>query len=213
MTACTATRHGTEGAYRNSRCRCPAAREAHRLVSKRRREGRHQPARIDRTGTARRLRGLAALGWPRDLIATQLGCSVRTLRTMQAETDPRGRAAVHRATAARVAALYDRLSGTPGPSTPTRRAAHDNRWPSPLLWDGIDIDDPTATPHADEPAPPGYGTPRIDLAEVDYLTSWGIPVEQAAARLGVRPESIAQAQRRADARNSADAALPGADAA
>lgn len=193
---CAAPRHGTEGAYRNARCRCPDAREAYRLAQKRRREGRNQPSTVDRTGTSRRLRALAALGWNRAGLAERLGISVRSLRNLQSEQDPRQRRTVTRTTADRVAALYEQLSATPGEFTRTRDLARRSGWAPPLLWEDVDIDDPNARPVDDQPVN-GRG---VDLDEVAYLASWGVPLGEIAARLDVAPESIAQARRRRDAR-------------
>lgn len=197
---CTATRHGTEGAYRNARCRCADAREAYRLAQKRRREGRNQPTTVDRTGTSRRLRALAALGWNRTFLAERLGISVRSLRNLQGEQDPRQRRTVTRTTADRVAALYEQLSATPGEFKRTRDLARRAGWAPPLLWEDVDIDDPTAKPVDDQPA----SGPRVDLDEVAYLASWGVPLGEIAARLNVEPESIAQARRRRAARDQGD---------
>ena len=94
---------------------------------------------VPATGTRRRIRALMAIGWrhadmqahcgsPTSVIASQKGCWV-TWRTRQ-----------------RVAAMYDALSMTPGPSDAVRRRAARLGYAPPLAWDDDTIDDPAATP-------------------------------------------------------------------
>lgn len=99
---------------------------------------------IDSTGTVRRLRALHALGWTFTALAAEIGWTVQNLSTML------GAARVTRNTADLVTALYDRLSMTTAPDTPSasrsRRAAARNGWFTPLAWDDDAIDDPAAVP-------------------------------------------------------------------
>lgn len=139
MNACEAkvSRHDTNSAYRQG-CRCPAAREAWRLYSKRRREGRQQPLVVSSLGTARRLQALAAIGWSITELAVQ--CDYR--KSMIGHLQTRRRPQILRATADRVAEVYERLSMRLGPScTRTRKRAARLGWAPPLAWD--DIDSPT----------------------------------------------------------------------
>jgi hypothetical protein len=190
---CPAPRHGTALAYQVDRCRCPEAREAQRLYRKRCRTGRQPAGRVDATGTARRLQALAAIGWPATELASRLGYTPRQARTRIADLrHPTGRA--YRTTAEAVARLYNELSGTPGPSSSARIRAHRAGWAPPLLWDGINIDDPAARPAVDEPAPtPAQPAKVVDLDEITYLN---LTVEEAAVLYRVDAESIRQARRR-----------------
>jgi hypothetical protein len=192
---CPATRHGTALAYQVDRCRCDDARETYRIYRKRLREARYEPDRVDSTGTARRLQALAAIGWPAEHLAVRLGCSDVAVQQWRRRRHP----AVYRRTADRVAALYEQLSGTPGPSPITRDRARRAGWAPPLLWDGIDLDDPGAEPHDDTASLP----PRLDLDEVEHLARYGVPLDEIAARLGVRATSIERARQRAVARGRA----------
>lgn len=98
------------------------------------------PMLIDSTGTARRLRALCAMGWRLSDIGDRLGVSGRNMHR------PLNQAKVHRATAAKVAALYDELSMTLGPSERSRYLARHAGWPPPLAWWDENIDDPKARP-------------------------------------------------------------------
>ncbi len=137
-TACTAPRHGGANDYRYG-CRCPDAREADRIYRKRLRENRHQPAHIPAVGTVRRLQALATIGHTFGSIAAELGVTTQAVERISKA------ALVRRITAARIGNIYDRWSGTPGPSTICRRRAVARGWAPPLAWDNID--DPNEKPH------------------------------------------------------------------
>lgn len=95
---------------------------------------------IDATGTRRRLEGLAALGWTLQAIADLYGSSTDLIWQMQR------RPKVSHETAAKVDAIYRRLSTTAGPSQRTRNTAARNGWVTPAAWDDHEIDDPAASP-------------------------------------------------------------------
>lgn len=200
-TACSAARHGTALAYMVDRCRCPDARDAVRIYRKRLRENRHVSDRVDATGTARRLQALAAIGWPSDELGRRLGCTDVAIQQWRRRRYP----VVYRRNARRVAALYDRLSATPGPSSVTRARAARSGWVPPLLWEGIDIDDPAAAPVVDEPTPI-RPRGRVDLDEVEHLEWCGLSRHEIAERLAVQPESIERARQRAEGRRTEVAA-------
>lgn len=144
LATCTAARHDA-AAYDYGDCRCPAGREAHRLYRKRLREGRQPPADVPAIGTARKLQALTALHHHREFLAEQLGLSPR--RVFQLTFNETGR--VHRTTAARVDALFERLSATPGTSRHARIVTERYGFVPPLAWD--DIDDPDAKPRVRRP--------------------------------------------------------------
>lgn len=155
---CTAPVHGTHNAYQAG-CRSDAAREAWRVYSKRRRQGRLEPSTIDATGTRRRLQALAALGWGSTDLAELLGFSHRS-RLAQLRQATR----VNVRTAAAVRELYDRLSMTVGPSPRARQHALDEGYAPPLAWDDDTIDDPAALPQHTAVAAGGDDWVKVDRA-------------------------------------------------
>lgn len=199
---CTARRHGTESAYHYG-CRCPDAREDKRIREKRRRYGRPTGLSVPVVRPQRQLRALAALGWSMDALAACSSLSVDQIVHVRAGR----RDWVQRATADAVDDLYERLSGTPGPSRITRERARRAGWVPPLLWEGVDIDDPAATPAVDE-GPAVVPRPELDLltraqrlrAELQAAAPysgqpWSWPA--VAARLGVKPKTLEKARQRA----------------
>lgn len=136
--ACTAEWHGNDSAYRNHRCRCPEARNDHRLVYKRRREGRHQLRYLPALGTLRRLQALNAMGWSNRAIAEHCELSEGRIKQL------RGQRRVPFADFQTIRAVYDQLAMIPGPNLRARLQAQRFGWPAPLAWD--DIDDPNETP-------------------------------------------------------------------
>jgi hypothetical protein len=198
-TGCTAGHHGTEGAYRHG-CRCADAREVVRLTNKRRREGRSKPGVVDATGTSRRIQALAALGWSNSALAEHAGCGRSFVKDLR-----RGRRGetVLRATADRWARIYNELSATPGPDRRARGWAAKQGFAPPLLWEGVDIDDPTAKPIEDKPAV--QARPQVDLGEVEHLRGGRLSMDEIAKQLRVNVESIERAQHRARQRGTPEA--------
>lgn len=139
--ACQARYHGTASAYKHGGCRCPAAREAHRLYWKRRRESRPETRRVSVVGTARRVRALWAIGHNSATIGAVAGMSAD-----QVHQTTRRPLWVSLATAEAVKRAYDALSMTPGTSEETRGRAQRAGYPPPLAWDDESIDDPTVSP-------------------------------------------------------------------
>jgi len=119
-------------------------------------------ARVDATGSRRRLQALMAMGWPVGGLADQLGRRTNSIqRSMTGES-------VTARTAQDVAALYERLSNTTPPrATSEQRAAADaakahataQGWLPALAWDDIDTD---PTPTAQIPGP----SQRNDIDEI-----------------------------------------------
>ncbi|MFG2165542.1 hypothetical protein [Micromonospora chersina] len=186
---CGATKHGTANAYARHRCRCATAREAWRIYNKRRREGRNQPNCIDATGSTRRMQALVAIGWSLRGIGRISGYHHRTIQDVAYGRRRR----ITRQTAAWVADLYERLSGTPGGSRYALTVAKRNGYVPPLAWEGVDIDDPNAKPD--------LGTNTTDTTLIDEvavrraLTGERIrlnPAEKAHAfRIGLRMDMSA----------------------
>ncbi|HEY0889348.1 MAG TPA: hypothetical protein VGE38_07045 [Nocardioides sp.] len=89
------------------------------------------PRLVDSTGSIRRLRALAAIGWPWPALDLMPCGQVWQLTR---------RDTIRRDTAERIAEVYDRLSMTPGPSIRAVRRAAANGWAPPLAWNDIDND-------------------------------------------------------------------------
>lgn len=139
---CSYHLHDTPSAYRNG-CRCTTGRESARIYHKRRREHRLQPALIDATGTVRRIKALNAIGWRLKDIAPLYGAGAASLDLVRRAEQ------VHRVTAERIAAVYEQLRATSGPSVLVQARAKARGWLPPSAWgDGDDIDDPAADPTA-----------------------------------------------------------------
>lgn len=172
----------------------------------------HPPRyKVDAVGTRRRLQALAAIGYPLDVLADQLG--VIPARVWYLANRSRS---VTPALADRIAEVYDRCSMTPGPSAQSRATAtRRHRWAPPLAWDDDTIDDPDAQPwhdvaddQADDPdesavlraltGDPSTLTRHVDrreairrLREVEGLTP-----REIAGRLGMERRAVEQTIRR-----------------
>lgn len=155
--------HGTYARYKAD-CHCAPCRKANA-----RRQNLHlldpNLRVVYGTGTVRRLRALAALGWSLADVGARMSWSKAAVSYL------RGRdRKVLRSTAELVAQIYDELSmSLPSPSTPTERAdvsrtrLHAARagWAPPLAWD--DIDDPAELPDLGaEPDPDAVDPVLID---------------------------------------------------
>lgn len=153
-------------------------------------------ARVDATGTRRRLQALMAIGWPLQAIAAHLG---RTAANLGRSMD---RASINAETARQIAELYELIWNKRPPQTTAaqrtasakaRGHAQQQGWLPPLGWDDIDNDpDP-------DPGPPTNSVEDIDEIAVERaVTGDGIrlenltPAEQAEAvrRLTERGKSI-----------------------
>lgn len=191
---CTKHAPGTAACYRNHACRCPDCRTAnmawqklykHEVLSGRTRT-------IDGTGSRRRLQALSAIGWSQPELARRLGITQGPLwRLMQP-----GRR-VHRGTAARIAALYDRLWNQPPPAgqsaTRSRRDAKAKGWAPPLAWDDDTIDDPAAEPQGMRAHVGERGGTRESVAE---LLALGYTRAGIAQQLGITEAAVEQAEHR-----------------
>lgn len=105
---------------------------------------RPQPAsaagQVPALGTIRRLQALTAYGYPLRRLAALTGVAASGIRALLRSE----RRWVHSNTQRRVAATYERLSITPGPSEVARRTGRGNGWAVPAAWD--DIDNPESRP-------------------------------------------------------------------
>jgi hypothetical protein len=148
---------------------------------------------IDSTGTARRLQALVRIGWSYDEISRRSGVNDASLRIVQ--TRPR----VAATTASAVAAVYDDLYHTDGPSTSAMAAGRRCGFAPPDAWDETTIDDPDAEPWAVSPEPDPVLVERVVAGRFDRRESDKVVIprqewEEAIrcmVRLGVTPSIIA----------------------
>lgn len=147
---------------------------------------------VDATGARRRLQALAAVGWPSRAIADRLGhrdhTTVLDVRSGATTT-------VRRRTATAVAAAYDALAMTPGPSERARRHAARQGWLPPLAWDDDLIDDPAHSPDPGVARRDRRGAAREDVLE---LLALGETHAAIAARLGISEAAVDRARYRAN---------------
>jgi hypothetical protein len=135
--------------------------------------------------TTRRLRGLAAIGWPAGHLAGELRVSPVTVRRLTTGQDR-----VTSGIAARIERLYDDLQHSLGPSPKTRIAAADRGYDPPAAWDGDTIADPSARPQAVHasltavPSPPASSSGRHRSARLPQPATAGAqhPLKSARPR-------------------------------
>jgi len=152
-------------------------------------------ARVDGTGTMRRLRALMAIGWSGKQLGDRLDITTANLWPLV-----RGREHVHAATARKVADLYDQLWDQPGNRQKSINLAQRRGWALPLAWDDDEIDDPAATPCLDTRAT-GVQVP-LDVLLEDFEHTRGQHggnTRLAAERLGVTRDALERALHRARA--------------
>jgi len=182
---CPAERHGDSTAYRHAGCRCRDALYDHWLASHKcpfRPEQRRSF--VPAIGTQRRLRALARIGWTTSAIADRAGMSPARVGAWQSGRHRQ----ISRASAARIAEVYEKLSGTPGPSRRVREYAARHGWVAPLMWEDLDIDNPEVQPHRDAPDPHPHA--KIIEEDLRHLLGYGMTVERVAQHLGVQAPSL-----------------------
>lgn len=144
-------RHGTNAGHRahyqpdGDKTPCDPCRAAHaeykRQLWRRKYMLRVSDLYVPSIGTTRRIRALQAIGWRLGDIDQALGHGDGWNNYAHNLTR---QDRIHASTAAKVAAVYERLSMTPGPSGRTRAIAKNRRWAPPLAWNNID--DPNEKP-------------------------------------------------------------------
>lgn len=110
-------------------------------------------ARIDGTGTRRRLQALVAIGWPQLRLGREMGIAHHRIIWEHVRQD-----VVSADTARRVKELYERLWNTdpiaygvsPRFVAEAKQRAADNGWVPPAAWDDDYIDSPAAVPDIGE---------------------------------------------------------------
>lgn len=96
---------------------------------------------VDSAGSRRRIQALAWMGWPCAEVARRIGTTGPSLATLILPTRR-----ISFAMAAKVAAVYDELSGIRGPSNISASKARGLGFAPPAAWDEDAIDDPRARP-------------------------------------------------------------------
>jgi hypothetical protein len=132
---------------------------------------------VPATGTTRRIRALAWMGW------SASGLGYVTYRAGKVEV----LASFHR----RVAADYERLQFTHGPDRTSATIARRNGWAPPMAW--TNPDDPDETP--DRGIETTTPIERF-LTDARELLSLGEPIERILARTGVKAPTAAAWVRR-----------------
>ncbi|WP_131814940.1 hypothetical protein [Mycolicibacterium porcinum] len=112
----------------------PPMREAYKLMA--------PAAKVDITGTRRRLRALMAIGYKQYELCDLISDSKLGNRILWTDRPQRTYAYI----AARVVEVFDELQLVPGPSQRARNYAAKQGWHQPLAWDEDTIDDPDAEP-------------------------------------------------------------------
>jgi hypothetical protein len=153
-------------------------------------------ARVDPTGTRRRLQALVAVGWSQRRLAGLLGATACGFGHMMRDYD---RVTAGRARAVRD--LYDRLWNTPPPlatrfdraaASRARRYAAASGWPRPGAWDDAEIDDPAARPVEGWLRRDRKRKPAQLAEEARELARYGVGRAEAAERLGVSRNTLDQ---------------------
>lgn len=148
-------------------------------------------AKVDGTGTTRRIQALVAVGWSLSKIAAELGVLPSNFTKVA-----HGRRDVTAGTRKAVAALYDRWNLTPPLATKYdliayRRSlayAKARGWLPPLALDDDRIDDPRWTP--DSLSTDGPGNRRLHPEDVEFLLDAGCTRAEILSRLSIAPSSL-----------------------
>jgi transcriptional regulator with XRE-family HTH domain len=152
-------------------------------------------AKIDATGTRRRLQALVAAGWTQSRIAEQLGMTPGTLSTVIRSARTTGK------TARAVAGLYERMwnlvppQGTAlerGAVKRARAIAARYSWAPPLAWDDETIDDPAAEPEGVGRDKPSRVRKLPPADDIHWLIQGGDSVEVIAARYDTKVDAVRQ---------------------
>jgi len=163
-------------------------------------------ARIDSTGTTRRIQGLVAIGWSQSKLAVRLGM-LRSNFTAIAQ----GRTDVTVTRAKAVADMYDELWNTAPPHTEWRDHIAYSRslsyaakagWVVPMAWSDDDIDNPNATPDLGEQEQVAHRPQKFSIEDVDFiLDNDPLTIDQLADRLHVTRDTIEHRLARTDRRD------------
>jgi len=154
-------------------------------------------AKVDSTGTTRRIQALVAIGWSQSKIAARLGILPSNFTDLA-----HGRRGVTMAHAKAVADLYDQLWDQTPPHVEWRAHIAYSRslsyaakagWVVPMAWDDIDTDDTSQVDVATLNGRPK----KVHIEDVEWLLAEDLTLDGIAARLGAKPNTVEQACYRA----------------
>lgn len=135
---------------------------------------------VNDTATRRRLQALVAIGYTQTYLCGLIGVTPQNGNSLFNG----GQSGVRQSTADTVAALFDKLSMTPGPSQRARTLAKRKRWAPPLAWDDDTIDNPDAAPDRGHSVTVSFADKIAELRDCGYSDLI------IAQRLGVQPASL-----------------------
>lgn len=151
---------------------------------------------IDATGSRRQVQALSAIGWPQKSLSGRTG-PLNDIAHVKHVTA---------GTARRIAAVYEELRNTPGPSRSAAIRARNKGWATPAGWDDLDIGAPATVPHdltVRNRTPEELVEDAAFIRETDKAT-W----QHTAERLGVDVDTLhiycARVRERAAAKAAAD---------
>lgn len=134
-------------------------------------------AKVPAVGTARRLQGLAAIGYDNRFLAQRLGASEVSVWRWMSQSQ---RVEVWAAKA--VVELFNELQMIPCPSSRSRTRAAKFGWLPPFAWDEEDLDNPDAEPH--------MGGKSTWIQKYEDYRSTGLSDAEVAAAMGIQLESL-----------------------
>ena len=147
-------------------------------------------ARVDPTGTLRRLRALVAFGYTQRDLAGRIGMFETNFGEIIRATHPQ----VAASTARRVETLYDELTAKPPvrPSKSAIRRAEARGWAPPLAWDDETIDDPEAKPQHNIHRRVRFAERYEELREIERVPVKKVSavVEYFETVLNEKPENV-----------------------
>lgn len=180
---------GTVAALRRHQRRgetpCQPCRDAHSSLTRRVRRERREaaPVFVPSVGAVRRAQALAVDGYTANTIAAESFVHPSYLRHLWQGEYATVFAGTHRA----VAATYEKLAGTGGPSVITARRAQRAGWAPWYAWDDDTIDDPDARPNLT-----GFDESTVRaLMRGEDVESDRVDRREAAARLLARQHAPA----------------------
>lgn len=151
------------------------------------------PGMVNAVGAVRRIRALAALGFPMRSLAGRIGVAQTTVWRITQQTE------MYRPTSRAVADCYEQLRNErpedhgipPGVAARTRRWAAEQQWPDPLWWEDMGhLDDPTFDPAAVERHLNRDELAALRRREIEHLDSYGCTPEVIAERLDMALSSV-----------------------